>query len=585
MGIQEPDHKLDATDRDKWLKMQVLGPFALTDTHQRHLTPRGQKAQALLALLALAPRGERTRVWLRDRLWSSSDTKKAATSLRQTVFELKRDLGEVVDELLIIGSSTIRLRLDRLWVDVWALNETPSVFHKLGLTSETQLLEGMDIADEEFEDWLRTERTLWADKIETFSQLPVEASPLPARPLAIQSVAPPAPGPATFSIGYLPNIQHGCDDKTMHLADYILEGIARNLKELEQINIFDFRDADLPSDQLVGALEVEYYVRMRTLQVGDSITFTFFLHRAPQMILEWSQSVQASRSDVFSDDVSLVSGFIAQNVDRLVRSLFDKPSSNCLKEPNSQQIAYTALNLMFRLDPNALQESLNLLDTAQADAPNTIYPALKAYLYSFKLGENLGTVSSDEAEETRAMVEQVLQTNPFNSITLASLGHVVGYGFGDHAAAQDLLERAIKLNPTQAFAWDHYALHKLYTGDPKGAQLAARRAVHLGSYSPLKYSFDTTLCMSSMLNGELGQAVNAGRAALAKQPRFTAALRYLAASYGLQNRTEEARSVYGKLLQEDPDFVDPEVQRSRFRIFHKETEEQIFKGLTSCGIK
>ena len=35
--------------------------------------------------------------------------------------------------------------------------------------------------------------------------------------------------------------------------------------------------------------------------------------------------------------------------------------------------------------------------------------------------------------------------------------------------AHELLERAVRLNPAQAFAWDHYALHKLYTGDPAAA--------------------------------------------------------------------------------------------------------------------
>ena len=34
---------------------------------------------------------------------------------------------------------------------------------------------------------------------------------------------------------------------------------ARNLREFEQVNIFDFRDAGLPSDQLIGAVEVEFY--------------------------------------------------------------------------------------------------------------------------------------------------------------------------------------------------------------------------------------------------------------------------------------------------------------------------------------
>ena len=567
------------------MQLHVLGSFALIGPNQERLTPRGQKAQALLALLALAPRGERTRVWLRDRLWSSSDTAKSATNLRQTVFEIKRDLGDLVDQVLVIGNKSIGLRLDALWIDIMALNQDPTIFRKLSLSVETQLLEGMDVADEEFEDWLRTERSLWDDKKEKYAQMPAPLPASPPPPAAIETIAgSSAFSPANYSIGYLPSIQHGCDEGTTHLADYILEGTARNLREFEQVNIFDFRDAGLPSDQLIGAVEVEFYVRIRTLQVGDAITFTLFLYRAPQMILEWSQSVQASRADVFEEDLTLLSGFISQNVDRLIRSLFDRPAVQRTPDENSQQIAFTALNQMFRLDDNAMQNAQELLDHAQTQLPNSIFPALKCYLYSFKLGENVGALSPDEEEETRAVVEQVLRSNPFNSIALAALGHVVGYGFGDHAAASDLMERAVKLNPSQAFVWDHYALHKLYTGDPQAAQKAAKRAALLGSYSPLKFSFDTTLCMASMMNGDLGHAVLAGRAALAKQPRFSAALRYLTASYGLQDRTEDARATYVRLLKEDPDAADPGVMKQRFRLLHKETEQHVFKGLTNSGI-
>ena len=86
------------------------------------------------------------------------------------------------------------------------------------------------------------------------------------------------------------------------------------------------------------------------------------------------------------------------------------------------------------------------------------------------------------------------------------------------------------------------------------------------------------------MNGDLGHAVLAGRAALAKQPRFSAALRYLTASYGLQDRTEDARATYVRLLKEDPDAADPGVMKQRFRLLHKETEQHVFKGLTNSGI-
>ena len=43
------------------VSLHLLGPISLQDRNGQTLTPRGQKAQAILGLLALAPRGQRTR--------------------------------------------------------------------------------------------------------------------------------------------------------------------------------------------------------------------------------------------------------------------------------------------------------------------------------------------------------------------------------------------------------------------------------------------------------------------------------------------------------------------------------------------
>ena len=48
----------------------LIGPFAVTDAQGIAITPKAQKTCAMLAMLILSPRATRTRVWLRDKLWS-----------------------------------------------------------------------------------------------------------------------------------------------------------------------------------------------------------------------------------------------------------------------------------------------------------------------------------------------------------------------------------------------------------------------------------------------------------------------------------------------------------------------------------
>ncbi len=562
-------------------RIYVLGTMSVVANGDVPVTPRGKKARALLALLAMAPRGQRTRVWLRDKLWSMSDEKKSSTNLRQTVFELRRDLGKCASQALVIDRTTIGINLARVWVDAREIAERPELFRALALSPDTQLLEGLDVGDEEFEDWLQMERQIWYDKALGFAKAAPHAPaarPKPAVPREPERSVIHEALPA-FSLGYLPNIQHGCDAMTRHLADNILEGIAKNLRELEPIAIFDFRDTTMQSDSLRNACEAEYYVRIRTLQLRDTISITFFLYRAVNMGLEWSQSIQAPLRDVVDNNGGLISGFISQNVDRLAQSLFLGSRSTPRGMECTNSVGFAALNMMFRLDDQALANSSALLESANRERPNSIYPALQAYLLSFKVGENLGTVQHGETSLVRKLITSTVGEGPFNSMSLACLGHVIGYVFNDHVVAAELLERALRLNPDQAFVWDHYALHKLYIGDRDAAFAAAKRAVQLGAYSPIRFSYDTTLCMAATLNGNFETAVIAGRSALGKQPRFAAALRYLTASYGHLGRMDDARETCKRLLQIDPDFEHPEIRRQRFRIVNAEAQDFVLSGI------
>ncbi|WP_257884196.1 tetratricopeptide repeat protein [Sulfitobacter sp. CW3] len=562
-------------------KLFLIGPLELTDAAGTSFTPRSKKACALLALLALAPRGQRTRVWLRDKLWSESCERKSAISLRQIIFEQRRDLGPNFDAILEVDRHSIKLKREALWIDYHAVIEDSSELMKLSLSPESDLLEGMDIQDEEFEDWLQLERQNWrnisGDLFDRAQKAPAVVKPTGAgghqKPAAL-----PLPE-ARISFGVLPNIQQGCDESTSHIADHLLEGIIKNLRELHLVDVYDLRDAAGPSEGLIGASNTDYFIRVRTLQIRQSLTLTFFLYTAANMSLEWSQSIQTSVEEALDWGNYVLSGFVTQNADRVSRNIERKSANDTPPGGEPPIVGYTALNMMFRLDPKALQNAEHLLSRGSVGQSEALFGALRTYAASFKVGENLGALDNDVFAETDKLVRGALIDNPFNAVSLACLGHVVGYVFHDHVLARDLLERALRLNQNQAFVWDHYALNRLYAGDYETAQKAAERAVYLGSYSPIGYSYETTLAMTSTMLGKHQKAIQASRNALSKQPKFTAAMRYLLVNLAQTGRDEEAAIVYQDLLVRDPNFSDTEVQKARFRISQADKETNLIEAI------
>jgi hypothetical protein len=542
------------------LRLYVLGPFQLCDASNHAMPVRNRKAQALLALLALSPRGERSRVWLRDKLWSGSDERRSSTNLRQTLFELRRDLGNLADRALDFGTQTIALRPGRVWVDFQAVSADPQAFHALGLSDSTELLEGFDIGDPEFEEWLSMERGLWADRLDSINLDPAPAALPKPKPLSDDNL-PPRREPQT-SVALMPSVLHGADSLGVHLADRVMEGIANSLRELQPIAILDLRSLTGPIEDLAASAHTEFYCRLRLLRIGENVTLTLFLHRVSRMSMEWSQSIQCHLDDLIAYDGQVLQGFIAQSVDRLARSLMESIPRN---EPESElyRSGYAALNLIFRLDETALDHAVELLKPRD-EGTGGLHAALRSYIASFRVGENLGVLTDAAREVIRHETLRQKDRDPFNSVSLACFGHVLGYVFQEHEAAGQLLEQAVRMNPAQAFAWDHYALHRMYVGDYEGAKAAAQRAVSLGAYSPISYSYETTLAMASTLAGDYDRAVMAGQSALSKQPRFNAAMRYLMVAHAARGERDAAETLRDKLLLRDPDFRHADVQELRF---------------------
>lgn len=145
--------------------MSVFGAFRLTAPDGRDATPSGKRAKALLAMLALAPGGRRTRSWLQDRLWSERDPAKGRASLRQELSALRHHLGRYGLEIISTPGDDVVLDLDALRIDAFV--STPP--------EHLDLLEGMDLPDPEFETWLSEERAHWYGRLD--GPAPLSAPP------------------------------------------------------------------------------------------------------------------------------------------------------------------------------------------------------------------------------------------------------------------------------------------------------------------------------------------------------------------------------------------------------------------------
>ena len=141
----------------------MLGGFALHHGHDQVIELTSQKERALLGYLALSSGMPSSRDKLANLLWGDSGDKQARDSLKQALMRLRRSLSVVSPAPLVANRHSITLLKEAATVDVGSFEALlrDKSLESLKLAAELyrgDLLDGLQIRNAVFEDWLLVER-------------------------------------------------------------------------------------------------------------------------------------------------------------------------------------------------------------------------------------------------------------------------------------------------------------------------------------------------------------------------------------------------------------------------------------------
>ena len=142
------------------LNLTLLGGFEARIGSKTLGLPR--KAEALLAYMALAPAATHTRSKLAALLWADASDDDARNNLRQVLFRTRRALGSA-SEIVTINGEVVGLDQAAVESDVATLrrvvaNRDDGELQEAAALCRGRLLDGMDVAEPAFEEWLASER-------------------------------------------------------------------------------------------------------------------------------------------------------------------------------------------------------------------------------------------------------------------------------------------------------------------------------------------------------------------------------------------------------------------------------------------
>ena len=580
--------------------MFLFGPFSVQGVDGQDLTPKSRKSRAILAMLAVSPRGSRSRVWLRDKLWSDRGEDQASASLRQALLDIRSALGPAAAHLVSADKHTVSLDLAALQID--ALEALKPAMPKGGFAQTENFLEGIDVRDPEFEEWLTLERQSWQRRIEE-AGFAHELAPkgqtedhragsaaVPRTMTAGQTPNAPPQAPhgqdamQSWRVALLPPVVMGGDPAAAILQSDVQRALLAAFQDTGDLRIFDLAPAPF-SDLIGGAFarlpeQINLTVQVRVFADPAFFRLAILLQSAVDGSLVWSDEVQLRRQQM--GDTSASMPLIARATEEALRHFLRHTNS---ESADADGRLASAVSSMFRLTRADLDRSEATLRRHIAAHPSAQGYAWMAFLNTFRVGQNFNHQDAPLIEETQHFARRALELEPNNALVSALVGHVHSYLFGEFDYAAGLFEQSLRVNPAQTLGWDLYAMLHAYAGQPKRALAMARWARHLGAFSPHRYYFETTRAITGNFSGEHHTAIEAGRAALAERPDFNSLLRVLVSSHAHLDRPDEARVFLNKLLMVEPNFSISSLHDSGYPGLNTEGGQHFLHGLIKAGVR
>lgn len=537
-------------------RLQLIGPFCLYGPEGVRIAIPSKKGVALLALLATARDGERTRSWLQVRLWGSRQQQQAQASLRNEMLKLKRAINIGPIPLITSNKERVKLDLSQISVDIEDLDRKPEgPWSNHGMHSE--FLEGLDIVGEEgFEEWLREQRSILRENlIEHRSIGPLFGEIANgAQSISVMSFD------KRPSLAILPFKDLTRSDDNSYLADGLTEELVDGVSRLRWLPViaasstFAYRNQSPDHTSLAQTLGVRFILEGRLS--GDEGGYTLAL----------SLSDTETGHIVWSHRTTLPSILSRATTDTLVRNLVGALDTGI--DFVEQELALakrtedlTVIDMIWRArwhinrytgkDAVIAHELIDKALAIQPDSPDALIQA--TYILAWSIWSRRDP--EPHIRQLKQFARRAILADP-----LDSRGHMLA-GMAEvwlrrTASAQLLLEHAISLNPSLSHAHAMLGSSHYLNGQPFKGLYPLETAIRLSPYDDHIFRVQGELAMAHFMLENFDTAIDYADRSLIHRPGYWYAHVVRVNSFVAMGDMKLARVARIELQEAKPNFSD-----------------------------
>jgi TolB-like protein/cytochrome c-type biogenesis protein CcmH/NrfG len=409
-------------------------------------------------------------------------------------------------------------------------------------------------------------RTLPRKGVRFIGAVREEQKPAPVQqPEVAMAAERPSPAlnfPDRPSIAVLPFANMSGDAEQDYFAEGMAEEIITALSRCSWLFViarnssFTYKGKAVDVRQVGRELGVRYVLEGSVRRGGDRLRFTGQLIDATSGAHIWADRFEGDVGDVFALQDLFTGSVVAAIEPKLqlaeIERLKHKPATNL----DAYDLLLRAQQLEYEFTEESLAAALRYLEQALVIDP-TYAPtmALAAYCYAQRHTQSWTQEPEAEAKYGLRLALRAIELGKDDANVLWMAAYAVWRLQMDADRARELAHRSLQLNPNSAVAMALAGRIETFLGDIDQSLQLLARAERLSPRDPRGWFITTGMAHAYFKEGRFDEAASAAKKALNQNPRFTIALRLLAASLVKQGRLSNAAEVMREVISIEPQLT------------------------------
>lgn len=363
--------------------------------------------------------------------------------------------------------------------------------------------------------------------------------------------------PADKSIAVLPFVNMSDNPGNEYFADGLSETLLHMLAQVTELQVaartssFAFKGTQTDIREIADKLDVANVLEGSVQRSGNQVRITAQLIQAADGYHLWSQTFDRDLHNIFAVQDEIAGQVVKALTGSLLASGDGQERGGATQDTSAYDLYLQGREAFHANTEREANRASRLMRRAIAMDPDfaLAWAGLAEALRRYAV---LSGLSWDEyRDEYRAAAEKAADLSPDDSQVITTLGQM-HYHFNDYGLAQEIFERAISRDPSNATAWSYLADVYFAQSRYRDAADAAEKAM---SIDPLDFCLKGMSSYKFQMLGQIDKAMTLAQAVLENDPQSTDGLTALGNIYWRTGQYAEAHRVYDRLLAANPDAL------------------------------